>query len=180
MRGGATHSVLLFAKRSQSNLHSLADKRVCRLALFDYREYREYHRIKCCTKFAPKSHQHSTPIQLNKLELAYFFLYNTNAPHKHPPANSREDNQPSWVFTIWLTVPARKQHAAITNRTQRILLIFIIVISFVKFKFIDWLDYTIKAAKSKYSLRTLPLARRYDAPCFATRKTFAEQSALAR
>ena len=37
-----------------------------------YREYREYRRIKCCTKFAPKSHQHSTPIQLDKLELAYF------------------------------------------------------------------------------------------------------------
>jgi hypothetical protein len=33
-----------------------------------YREYREYRRIKCCTKFAPKSHQHSTPIQLDKLE----------------------------------------------------------------------------------------------------------------
>ena len=34
----------------------------------EYREYREYRRIKCCTKFAPKLHQHSTPIQLNKLE----------------------------------------------------------------------------------------------------------------
>ena len=34
-----------------------------------YREYREYHRIKCCTKFAPKSHQRLTPIQLDKLEL---------------------------------------------------------------------------------------------------------------
>ena len=33
-----------------------------------YREYREYRRIKCCTKFAPRSHQHSTPIQLNKLK----------------------------------------------------------------------------------------------------------------
>ena len=33
-----------------------------------YREYREYHRIKCCTKFAPKSHQRLTPIQLDKLE----------------------------------------------------------------------------------------------------------------
>ena len=33
-----------------------------------YREYREYRLIKCCTKFAPKLHQHSTPIQLNKLE----------------------------------------------------------------------------------------------------------------
>ena len=33
-----------------------------------YREYREYRRIKCCTKFAPKSHQRSTPIQLDKLE----------------------------------------------------------------------------------------------------------------
>ena len=25
-----------------------------------YREYREYANIKCCTKFAPRSHQHST------------------------------------------------------------------------------------------------------------------------
>ena len=25
-----------------------------------YREYREYRPIKCCTKFAPRSHQHST------------------------------------------------------------------------------------------------------------------------
>ena len=33
-----------------------------------YREYREYANIKCCTKFAPKSHQHSTPIKLDKLE----------------------------------------------------------------------------------------------------------------
>ena len=33
-----------------------------------YREYREYRPIKCCTKFAPKSHQHSTPIQLDKLK----------------------------------------------------------------------------------------------------------------
>ena len=60
LRGGATHSVLLFAKHSRSNLHLLADKQACRLALFDYREYREYANIKCCTKFAPKSHQHST------------------------------------------------------------------------------------------------------------------------
>ena len=26
----------------------------------DFVRYREYHRIKCCTKFAPKLHQHST------------------------------------------------------------------------------------------------------------------------
>ena len=26
-----------------------------------YREYREYRPIKCCTKYAPRSHQHSTP-----------------------------------------------------------------------------------------------------------------------
>ena len=36
LRGGALHYVLLFAKRSRSNLHSLADKQACRLALFDY------------------------------------------------------------------------------------------------------------------------------------------------
>ena len=60
LRCGATHFVLLFAKRSRSNLHSLADKQACRLASFDYREYREYRPIKCCTKFAPRSHQHST------------------------------------------------------------------------------------------------------------------------
>ena len=34
-----------------------------------YREYREYRRIKCCSKFAPKSHQRLTPIQLDKLEV---------------------------------------------------------------------------------------------------------------
>ena len=33
-----------------------------------YREHREYRPIKCCTKFAPKSQGHSTPIQLDKLE----------------------------------------------------------------------------------------------------------------
>ena len=33
-----------------------------------YRENREYRRIKCCTKFAQKLHQHSTPIQLVNLE----------------------------------------------------------------------------------------------------------------
>ena len=38
-----------------------------------YREYREYRRIKCCTKFAPKSHQRLTPIQLDKLEFVYPF-----------------------------------------------------------------------------------------------------------
>ena len=36
LRGGASHYVLLFAKRSQSNLHSLAYKQACRLASFDY------------------------------------------------------------------------------------------------------------------------------------------------
>jgi hypothetical protein len=36
----------------------------------------------------------------------------------HPPASSREDNQPSWVLTTWLTVPSRKQQAANTNKMK--------------------------------------------------------------
>ena len=39
-----------------------------------YREYREYRCIKCCTKFAPKSHQRLTPIQLVKLEFVLLCL----------------------------------------------------------------------------------------------------------
>jgi hypothetical protein len=42
----------------------------------------------------------------------------------------------------------------------------------VKFKFIDWLDDTIKTAKSKYSLRTSPFARR----CYALVLLFAKRS----
>ena len=81
-RGGATHSVLLIAKRSWSNLHSLADKQACRLASFDYREYAN---IKCCTKFAPRSHHIKRPFSsinwnLTLLQFENLFLYYFFAP----------------------------------------------------------------------------------------------------
>ena len=42
-----------------------------------YREYREYHLIKCCTKFAPRSHQQLTlfcSTNWNHITLSYFKL----------------------------------------------------------------------------------------------------------
>ena len=37
-----------------------------------YREHREYRRIKCCTKFAPKSHQHSTLFCSTNWNLSFY------------------------------------------------------------------------------------------------------------